>query len=118
MLDSPQLSFTNTPQPKQNPQEPQSAEMTELQLHAYPNPFNSLSTITFRLDDPGTARLSVFNLLGQEVRTLVDDWQLAGQYKVHWDGRNNWGEFVSSGVYIIKMQLVDNVYASKISYLK
>ena len=50
----------------------------------YPNPFNPSTVIEFDVLEPGPVRLGVYNLLGQPVKTLVDDWHSAGSYRVSW----------------------------------
>lgn len=72
----------------------------------YPNPFNSSTTIRYRLSDPRTTRtvVKIMNLLGQEVRTLIDGPQMAGEYQVTWDGLDNAGKSVASGVYFYSIQ--------------
>jgi len=69
-------------------------------MQNYPNPFNSSTTIKYELPVGAKVRLTIFNMLGQEVKTLVNEYQEAGFHKVMWDGRNNAGIPVSSGVYI------------------
>ncbi len=71
----------------------------------YPNPFNPSTTIRYTLPDrdregrPHRATLKVYNILGELVRTLVDEEQAPGFYRVVWDGKDNLGREVSSGVY-------------------
>ncbi|MBN1351977.1 S8 family serine peptidase [candidate division KSB1 bacterium] len=69
----------------------------------YPNPFNPETTIKYQLPKATFAILKVYNLLGQQVRTLVDSEKKAGFYQVHWDGRNDAGSVVSSGIYLYKI---------------
>ncbi len=75
----------------------------------YPNPFNSNTTINYQLSAIGGQRsavsLKVYNILGQEVKTLVDERQPAGSYRVLWDGRDNYGKEVSSGVYFYRLEV-------------
>ncbi|UCE17421.1 MAG: T9SS type A sorting domain-containing protein [Gemmatimonadota bacterium] len=66
----------------------------------YPNPFNPETNITYGLPEDGTVVMKVYNVLGQEIRTLVNEQQSAGYYTVIWDGTNDNGEMVSTGVYI------------------
>lgn len=70
----------------------------------YPNPFNPTTTIPYTLNKPVFTRLSIYNDLGQEVRTLVNENQGPGNYNVAWDGQDNNGEPVSSGIYIYQLQ--------------
>jgi len=69
----------------------------------YPNPFNPTTTIDYAMPKSGNVELVIFNTSGQKVRTLVSNVQDAGFYKVVWDGRNDLGEQVASGVYIYKL---------------
>ena len=73
----------------------------------YPNPFNPTTTIDFALSTGAEVSVKIFNLLGQEVRTLVNAAYSPGSYSVEWDGVNNSGQAVSSGVYMYKLS-VDN----------
>lgn len=70
----------------------------------YPNPFNSGTRLVYRLADPGPVRLEVFNVLGQRVRTLVDEFRKAGSYEVHWDARDQGGAPAAAGVYVTRLQ--------------
>ncbi len=71
----------------------------------YPNPFNPTTTIEYEIKDPGHVALRIYNVAGQLIRTLVNEVQTpaVGGFKVTWDGRNNAGQTVSSGVYFYKM---------------
>jgi len=71
----------------------------------YPNPFNSRTAIKYGLPRPGHVRLSIFNLLGQEVKALVDEDREAGAYEVFWDGEDSQGKKVASGIYIYQIQV-------------
>ena len=70
----------------------------------YPNPFNPSTTIRYSLKESSNATLAVYNSLGQKIRTLVDGSQAAGVHTVQWDGRNESGQQVSSGVYFYRLQ--------------
>jgi len=69
----------------------------------YPNPFNPETNIEFSLPSEQQVSLGVFNLLGQQVRTLVDAKLEAGTHAAHWDGRNDNGASVPSGVYFYRL---------------
>ena len=69
----------------------------------YPNPFNSETIIEFDLPFDSWVSLKIYNVLGQEVKTLVDELKRAGKHKVVWDGRNEEGSPVTSGIYFCKM---------------
>ncbi len=70
----------------------------------YPNPFNPVTNIKYELPNTGNITLKIYNLLGQEVKTLVNKIQASGFYKLQWDGRNNHNLLVSSGVYFYKIE--------------
>jgi hypothetical protein len=70
----------------------------------HPNPFNAETEIRYHLPVPKKVKLTIFNLLGQEIRVLADEIQEAGSYAVKWDGRDFLGNAVHSGVYICKLE--------------
>lgn len=70
----------------------------------YPNPFNPTTQISFGLGRGGHVQLSVFNVLGQKIRTLVNTNYPAGDHTVLWDGRDDNGQIVSSGVYLYRLE--------------
>ena len=70
----------------------------------YPNPFNLTTTSIYQVSKITDVELMIFNQLGQKIRTLVDGRQPAGRYKVQWDGRDQSGTAVSSGVYIYRFK--------------
>jgi flagellar hook assembly protein FlgD len=70
-----------------------------------PNPFNPATTISYSLSEPGYVVLRIYNLLGQEVRTLVDEVQAAGSYTVRWDGKDNREVAVVSGIYLYQLRI-------------
>jgi parallel beta-helix repeat protein len=85
----------------------------------YPNPFNPSTTIGFDVPNGKTqVRLEIYNILGQRVKTLVNDVYTAGRYKVSWDGTNNVGGRVSTGVYIYRIQAGDIVQSKKLTFIK
>jgi hypothetical protein len=75
----------------------------------YPNPFNPSTTINFSLPEQGNVKLSVFNLLGQEVKTLVSSDMEPGTYKAVWNAQNNMGQKVSSGIYFYRLTVNNKV---------
>jgi len=70
----------------------------------YPNPFNPNTKITYVLPADSKVNLSVYNVLGQKVKTLLDEHQTAGEWSVIWDGKDSRGKRVSSGVYFYKLK--------------
>lgn len=69
-------------------------------FHNYPNPFNATTTIGYELNKEDKIVLTIHNLTGKEVITLVNKQQPAGLYQIQWNGKNNFGKEVSSGIYI------------------
>jgi len=84
----------------------------------YPNPFNPTTEIRFDLPEAVRAELKVFNILGQEVVTLVDDIRNAGAYRILWDGKNAAGLSVASGVYIYQLKTPSFTNAKKMMLLR
>ena len=83
-----------------------------------PNPFNSATQIAYYLSSPGPVQLVIYNVLGQPVRTLVDQFQAAGSYQVQWDARDQRGVSLSSGVYITRLSYPGGVQTQRLLYLK
>ncbi len=92
----------------------------------YPNPFNPTTAISYQLPAPsgveGSAvsivTLKVYDLLGREVKTLVNEIGVPGVYSVRWDGRNDRGEAVSSGIYLYQLRTGSFVMTRKMVLLK
>lgn len=78
----------------------------------YPNPFNAETSIRYVLPEEAHVRLIVYNLLGQRVRTLVDERQKPGHHMVYWDGRDDGGKKATSGIYFYKI-VVSNYTETK-----
>ena len=70
----------------------------------YPNPFNPSTTINFQLPSNEVVELKIYNRIGQEIRTLVNSSYQAGSHQVVWDGKNNLGRSVASGMYIYRIK--------------
>ncbi|MCK6621004.1 MAG: T9SS type A sorting domain-containing protein [Calditrichaceae bacterium] len=84
----------------------------------YPNPFNPATTITLSLPQDSRVSLEVYDITGRKVRTLADQPLPAGVHKIAWDGRNEGGEAVSSGVYIYRVQAGAFVESRKMVLLR
>lgn len=84
----------------------------------YPNPFNPATTIEFSLAREGYCELKIFNVQGQRIRTLMSDRKPPGRYKVSWDGRNNRGTAVTSGIYFYRLQAGSFVSVRKMIILR
>ena len=72
----------------------------------YPNPFNPVTRINYQLPYSSDVRISIFNILGQEVATLVNSHQEFGYYQVNWNSKNTKGKKVSSGVYFYHLKAI------------
>jgi hypothetical protein len=84
----------------------------------YPNPFNPTTTISYAIPEAAEVRLSLYNVLGQQIVTLVDEQQPAGTYTVQWDGHTGLGGPASSGVYFYRLEAGDHVITKKMLLLK
>jgi len=84
----------------------------------YPNPFNPSTTIEYAVPTRSNVQLDLFNILGQNVRTLVAEPKLAGEYKAIWDGRDNHGRSVSTGIYLYRLRVGEAVMTKKMLLLK
>ena len=83
-----------------------------------PNPFNPSATIRYQLAESEGVTLAIYDLLGQKVRVLVSETQPAGHYSVRWDGRNEAGQLVSSGVYLYRLEAGNFTEARKALLLR
>lgn len=92
--------------------------MTFAMAQNYPNPFNPTTEISFSLPTNQYVELDIFNVLGQKVRSLVNQDMAAGEHTVMWDGRNSGGATVSSGVYFYRIAAGDFTDTKKMMMLK
>ena len=83
-----------------------------------PNPFNPATTISYEVPEAGAVKLIVYNLLGQQVRTLVNETIEAGFYTIAWDGADEFGRQVASGIYIYKMDSGSFSATKRMMFLK
>tara|TARA_Y100001970_G_scaffold132080_1_gene162899 strand:- start:2302 stop:3300 length:999 start_codon:yes stop_codon:yes gene_type:complete len=84
----------------------------------YPNPFNPVTTLQYDLPEDGLVNITVYDILGNVVNTLVNANQSSGYKSVQWDATNNQGQPVSAGVYLYKIQAGDFVDTKKMILLK
>ncbi|MDZ7375400.1 MAG: FG-GAP-like repeat-containing protein, partial [candidate division KSB1 bacterium] len=87
-------------------------------LQNYPNPFNGTTLIRFAVPHTGKIRLTIYNLLGEEVNTLIDETVAPGKYHVNWDGKNRNGAAVASGIYIARMDHPSGSEQIKLIYMQ
>jgi len=85
----------------------------------YPNPFNSETLIQYSLPEQGRVSLNIYNLMGQNIKRLVDETQTPGNYSIKWDGTDDSGKTVGSGIYFYLINLNNNTLpAQKMIILK
>lgn len=95
-----------------------SATFASLTASNFPNPFNPETVIAYQISEPGDVSLVIYNVLGQEVRSLVGAYQATGSYQVRWDGRNNSGQAVASGRYVYHLKAVQGEITGRMVLLK
>jgi len=83
-------------------------------LAAHPNPFRSTTSISFSLEQPGHVRVTVLDVQGRRVRTLLDGTQPAGNRTVHWNGAADGGAPLSGGVYFVRVRIRDSIRTQKV----
>jgi hypothetical protein len=92
---------------------------TEFALHNnYPNPFNPVTNITYDIASATDVTLEIYNVMGQRVRTLAQGSHEPGRYRVMWNATNDYGQSLSSGMYIYRIQAGDFVSVKKLILMK
>jgi subtilisin family serine protease len=84
----------------------------------YPNPFNPRTTIEYSLPVRSHVELAIYNLLGQKVCTLIDRVQREGSHVAHWNGKDDYGDEVASGVYLYRLKAAEVTLSRKMLLLK
>jgi hypothetical protein len=84
----------------------------------YPNPFNPTTRIEFALPKNSHVRLTIYDLLGREVLTLIDDVRPAGNHVIEWNGFDALGQRVSSGIYFFRIEAEGFIQTRKLTLLK
>ena len=87
-------------------------------LDNYPNPFNPETRIAYAIPRAARVEIAVFDMLGRIVRTLLADHAAMGQYQMFWDGRDDQGELLGSGVYMYRMRAGNFVASKKMVLLR
>lgn len=85
---------------------------------AYPNPFNAGVQVQFSINSNYQVALEIYDVLGSKIRTLVNGNKSTGKYKTFWDGKDNNGETVSSGIYLIHLRAGQKHITSKLLHIK
>jgi flagellar hook assembly protein FlgD len=84
----------------------------------YPNPFNPKTDISFIISLPDRVVLSIYNIMGQEVATIMNSDIKPGKHTVSWSGKDSMGKEVSSGMYFYKLTVGDISYQKKLILLR
>ncbi|MGB7062519.1 MAG: T9SS type A sorting domain-containing protein [Candidatus Zixiibacteriota bacterium] len=84
----------------------------------YPNPFSPQTVIEYALPTDCEVKITIYNILGQRVRTLFDESQEAGYRRIEWDSKNDGGHEVATGIYFYKIKAGDFVDSKKMVILK
>ena len=84
----------------------------------YPNPFNPSTTIKYSLAKPNNVTITIYNILGTKICTLINSYQTSGEHSIKWDAKDDNNNFVSSGIYIYKLETGDVNLMKKMILLK
>lgn len=84
----------------------------------YPNPFNAYTVINFYVPAPGHVKLSIYDILGRRVSTIVDELLSIGEHSAKWDGRDGQGNPVATGIYFYHLRVGDRNTSRKMLLLK
>ena len=87
-------------------------------LQNYPNPFNPITTLRYDLPETGLVTITIYDMLGRQVKTLIDQTQDAGYRSVIWDATKDYGKPVSAGIYLYKIQAGKYMQTKKMVLLK
>jgi len=88
----------------QTNQQPNQADEFNLLFANYPNPFNPETTIRYEIANAAHVQITIYNLLGEEIRTLENRVHAAGSYTIRWDGKDGSGKDMASGVYLARIK--------------
>jgi flagellar hook assembly protein FlgD len=84
----------------------------------YPNPFNPSTTISYQIPQTGSIRIDIFNIKGQKIRTLINELKHPGKHSVVWNGTDQSGRQVASGIYYYRIVTDHNSSTKKMLLLK
>ncbi len=82
----------------------------------YPNPFSSSTSISYQLNHQSDVKVSIYDVLGREIRTFNVGYEAAGSHGLVWDGRNDFGKIVAPGVYLYRLQVNGEALAKKMVF--
>jgi hypothetical protein len=84
----------------------------------YPNPFNPVTTLRYDLPENGLVNITIYDMLGRQVKTLINQIQDVGYRSVIWDATNDYGKPVSAGIYLYQIQAGEYISTKKMVLLK
>jgi hypothetical protein len=84
----------------------------------HPNPFNISTTLEYEIPKPGEVDIKIFNIAGQLVKRIMHEFQEAGHHTTIWDGKNDDGQLVTSGLYVYHIMFEDAILLKKMTLLK
>ena len=84
----------------------------------YPNPFNPTTTLRYDLPENGLVNITIYDMLGRHIKTLMDQTQDAGYRSIIWDATNEYGRPVSAGIYLYQIQAGEYMQTKKMVLLK
>ena len=87
-------------------------------MNLYPNPFNPTLTIQYNLDIQQDVVIDIYNILGQKVNQLLDQEMMPGYHSIQWNGVNDQGVPVGSGIYLVKISSENKSYLGKVTLIK
>ena len=91
----------------------------EFAIHQnYPNPFNPVTTLRYDLPEQGHVRITIYDMLGRDVKTLINEYQDPGYRSIIWDATNDYGKPVSAGMYLYQIQAGEYISTKKMVLLK
>lgn len=93
-------------------------EALKYELESFPNPFNPATQISYALPEAGDVNITIYNVLGQKVRVLVNQKQSGGKYAIQWNSTNDSGQVVPTGMYFLRMQVGTYVAERKLLLMK
>ena len=76
-----------------------------IEFHIYPNPFSSLTNVKYELNSTGQVTITIYNILGRKIRTLVNTYQPKGGYNTTWNGKDDFGNSISNGIYLYSVKI-------------
>ena len=84
----------------------------------YPNPFNPVTTLRYNFPENGLVNITIYDMLGRQVKTLINQIQDVGYRSVIWDATNDYGKPVSAGIYLYQIQAGEYISTKKMVLLK